>query len=542
MILYATTGKIMNKRVKLVVSMSILVSVLSIISQSALGCFAVVVGKDASTDGSVLVGHNEQNSGQRFLNFRKIPRLKHKPGEKIITKDGQSIPQAEETYAYLWSENPGCTSSDAYINEYGVAIVSDFCPDRGQDLEQLKKDGQIKGADLGYLLRRIIIQRAKTAREGVEVAGKLIDKLGYTSSRSFVIADQNEAWIMAVTQGKQWVAERVRDDQVALLPNVYTIGDINFKDKTNFIYSKNLVSYAEKQGWYNPEKNKAFNFSKVYSEPRKQLMDPRHWVAKQLVTQKKIPRTPDKRLEFSVKPSHKLNVSDVAEILRYTQNDSYIPEMYKIMTENGKKFTPPKDWVYRDICIPRTQEGAVFQLTPNLPPAIGCIYWRTSAEPKTSVLLPWYVGITKTPKSYYYSGKLKNILSEKNHYSPDFYDYSPNYKKTWWVFKKLQDEVNKDTEIRTVYVRDKWNKFESKLYKEQPKIQAKALQIYKKVKQAAERYLTEYCDETSKKAEAEARKLIEHFEKIAKSNKKIKPEIKAAPIHGGDASLVSGQN
>ena len=46
----------------------------------------------------------------------------------------------------------------------------------------------------------------------------------------------------------------------------------------------------------------------------------------------------------------------------------------------------------------------------------------------------------------------------------------------------------------------------------------------------------------TKKAEDEARKIIEHFEKMDKSAKKIKPEKEAAPIHDGDASLVSGQN
>jgi dipeptidase len=50
---------------------------------STLACFAVVVGKNASADGSVLVGHNEQNSGIRFLNFRKVAPMKYKKGETI---------------------------------------------------------------------------------------------------------------------------------------------------------------------------------------------------------------------------------------------------------------------------------------------------------------------------------------------------------------------------------------------------------------------------------------------------------------------------
>ena len=195
-------------------------TLLFLTSTPLLACFTVIVGKDASENGSVLLGHDEQNSGNFFVNFRKIPDMKHKHGEIIKLKNGGSIKQVTKTYGFLWSEIPGCTSSDAYLNENGVAIVSDFCPDRMPSFEELAKEGQIKDGGFSYLLRRLVIERAKTAREGVEIAGKLIDQLGYTSNRTFAIADPNEAWLMAVTKGNKWVAQRVPDNQVALLPNV----------------------------------------------------------------------------------------------------------------------------------------------------------------------------------------------------------------------------------------------------------------------------------------------------------------------------------
>ncbi len=55
---------------------------------STFGCYTVVVGKDASVDGSVLVGHNEENTGDRFLNFRRIPSLKHSAGA-VVDVEGQ---------------------------------------------------------------------------------------------------------------------------------------------------------------------------------------------------------------------------------------------------------------------------------------------------------------------------------------------------------------------------------------------------------------------------------------------------------------------
>ncbi|MHC4437245.1 MAG: C69 family dipeptidase, partial [Planctomycetota bacterium] len=75
---------------------------MGLFASSAIGCYAVVVGKDASTDGAVLLGHNEQNYGQRYLNFRKIPRLEHKDGEMVKLQGGAEIPQVKESYAFLW--------------------------------------------------------------------------------------------------------------------------------------------------------------------------------------------------------------------------------------------------------------------------------------------------------------------------------------------------------------------------------------------------------------------------------------------------------
>ncbi|HJO93116.1 MAG TPA: C69 family dipeptidase [Victivallales bacterium] len=484
-------------------------------AQSLFACFAVVVGKNASTDGSVLVGHDEQNSGNLFINFRKIPRMHYKKGAVVDLKNGGKIPQVSETNAYLWSEIPGATSSDNYINEYGVVIVSDYCADKiNSDTKTLEKEGQIVDGGLSYMLRKIVMERAKTARQGVEIAGKLIDKYGYTSNRSFVIADPNEAWIMSVTDGKQWVAARVPDNEVVLLPNVYVIKDVNPNDPKNFILSKNLISFAEKKGWYNPKKDKTFDFAKAYSLSRKQLIDPRQWFAQQVITGEKINIKPDRQLPFSVKPDHKVSLKEVMAILRYTNTDNYFSEYYKTMVENGKKFTPPEGWNYRNMCLRRTQEGAVFQLNSKYPPAIGCIDWRASAAPNTSVFLPWYVGITSTPKSYYYPGDLYKIVTAKYHFDTKSYNYKPNYKKAWWVFRKLQGQVNLDSMVRTAEVRKVWDTYESNLIKEQAKVQADTMKLYKQNKKAAYKYLTKYCSSVSTKAIKEARKLSKQYPKL----------------------------
>jgi dipeptidase len=290
---------------------------LGLFASSASGCYAVVVGKDASTDGAVLLGHNEQNDGRRFLNFRRVPRIKHNAGEMVRLQGGAEIPQVKESYAFLWSENPGTTYSDGYMNEWGVAVVSDGCPDRADDLQKLEAEGQLVKGGIGYMLRRLVAERAKTAREGVQIAGELIDRVGYPSSRTLVIADSKEAWLLSMSRGKHWVAQRVPDDAVVLLPNVYIIGEVNLEDKVNFLASPDLIEYAVKRGWYNPAGGERFNFSKAYGQRQQPLMDERQWRGQCLVTGKVIEKEPDRRLPFSVRPARKLSVKDVIAILRF---------------------------------------------------------------------------------------------------------------------------------------------------------------------------------------------------------------------------------
>jgi dipeptidase len=423
------------------------------------------------------------------------------------------------TNGYLWTENPGCVFSDAYINDKGVAVVTDYCVGRGEKSEDLEKAGQLKDKGVAYLFRRLIALRANTAREGVIIAGNIISHWGYAASRTLIIADQNEAWVLCATHGKQWVAQRVPDDKVVIIPNVYTMGNIDFKDKTNFMGSKTLVSYAVKKGWYNPEPGKPFNFSEVYSAPRENLIDSRQQTAQEIITGKKVDTSKDERLPFFVTPAKKLNVADIAKILRTFKdiniykgidltdlgNPDVMTAMKKARQESG------------NLCSPRTQEASVFQLNSEYPPAIGCVYWRTTAEPSSSALTPWYVGIIDTPKEYHPEKEnLKEVLTVEHHFSTEKNSFEPDYTKAWWIYRKLQDEVNKDKVQNTAYVRQFWNKFEKEIYAQQPAVQKKALELYQTNKTKADEYLTEYCSEISKEALVNAKSLIEDLERTNK--------------------------
>ncbi len=76
-------------------------------SQFASACSTLVAGKNATKDGAVLLGHNEDNGGTRNTLHWQIPRQKHSADEVVHLKRGGTLPQVEVTYAYTWSENVG---------------------------------------------------------------------------------------------------------------------------------------------------------------------------------------------------------------------------------------------------------------------------------------------------------------------------------------------------------------------------------------------------------------------------------------------------
>lgn len=432
-------------------------------ASSVFGCYAVVVGKEASADGSVLLGHDEQNGGRRFVNLRVIPSLEHPPGTEVTLEHGGTLPEVSETYSFIWSENLGLSFSDAYINEWGVAVVSDGCPTREDSYSALVTRGDIVEGGIGYMLRRLIVQRAKTAREGVHVAGDLLDRFGYwDSGRTLVIADPNEAWLLSIVRGKHWVAQRVPDDEVALLPNVHIISEIDLNDPDHFMGPPDIVDYAIKRGWFDPENSKSFRFSAAYNQSGSAPWDPRQERGRYLVTG----HPPDPSagpLPFSVKPDHPLTVKDVITILR----DDAISNIY-------------------------TQEGAVFQLRSELPPEIGCIYWRTSGEPRTGLLVPWYVGITETPASYYKPVDVHEQLTLSYHFNPSAETFNHDPEMAWWAFKGLQDLVHTDYQAFIEVVRPVWDEFEARAFNRQPAVEQEALGLYSEDPDAARSYLMNY--------------------------------------------------
>ncbi|WNL41560.1 C69 family dipeptidase [Halomonas sp. PAMB 3264] len=185
------------------------------------------------------------------------------PGELI------DIPQVSRTFRYLsmsYSDYEGFPAplTNGGINEHGVAVRDVWATNR-EELVNMTADPQ-RGPQYSDLAR-LVLERATTAREGVELIGELIAEHGYSTygGNTHLIADADEGWVVWEFAGSQglWAAERLGDDDIRVLyPGYIEDFPVDFADDPDFMGSDNLVSFAEEQGWY--ESGDAFNVFAIY--------------------------------------------------------------------------------------------------------------------------------------------------------------------------------------------------------------------------------------------------------------------------------------
>jgi len=439
------------------------------------GCFAVVAGKDASVDGYVIMAHNEDDDPPQIVNHYKVPRKKHASGEKVRLRNGGELNQVEQTWSYIWSEMPGMLFSDSYINEWGVSITSDNCPSR-EDKPRITDGG------IGYMLRRLVAERARTAREGVLLAGRLVERFGYIDSgRTYFICDPDEGWLFCVVNGKHWVAKRVPDNQVAMVANTYTIHQVDLSDKDNFLASDDIIEYAVSRGWYKPEEDGSFDFAGVYASPdsASSLSNfGRQWSGLRYVPAEAIPLSPDP--PFSVIPRRKVGVADIMQIMR----DHY--EGTRLQSLSPTK-SPHESG--RPICVDRTQTSFIVQLRRNMPLDIGIVYWVCLASPCSSTYIPFHFGIADFPAGY----SSKSQKPSRNLYEVKIGSaFQANPFEAFWTFSNFRINVDSAYRSRIVKVKTLCREVEKNALALQKPIEEAAYRLYTKDKTTAMQILANY--------------------------------------------------
>lgn len=386
-------------------------------------CYTILVGKKASADGSVMVAHNEDDYGNIIVNVRKIAPKNYGPSVKINLGNGGVYETHGQTNGFLWIEATTQEFADSFINEYGVLITSDSCPSR-----ETKED--ITDGGISYMLRRLVAEKARSAREAVELIGQLVEKYGYRSSgRTYSVADRNEAWMVAVIKGRHWLAQRVPDDEVAVIPNYYTIGPVNLADPDNFLGSQDIIEYARKNGWYDENRDGPFIFKKVFNRPsnRELIFDGntlRMWRGVNLLSGQKWEITAD--FPFSFKPARKITPEMLMSLLR----DHYEGTEYD--ATGGYTQGSPNKTRFRTICTSTTISSFVACLNSQRPEALSVLVWLALGKPDTTIYLPVFYHAKNLPEGF---GT-----------GPGVHDYELFYRQH---FEPAEIEANKEKLLNT---------------------------------------------------------------------------------------------
>lgn len=449
-------------------------------------CSTAIIGKNASATGRLLMAHNEDN-GKSVSQTHVVPRAKHEAGETITFGDADGvIPQVPETYAYLWSEFRslgefgGESFSDSFFNEWGVAIASNSCQS-----SKISENEPVK-MGLGYGLRRLIAERAKTAREGVEIAAQLVSQFGYRSSRCYQICDKDEAWVFQVVTGTNYVARRVGDDEVYFIPNWYTIHEIDFSDTDHkkFYWSEDLVPCAIRNGWYKPAKENDysdFDFALTYQgdlTPPKTNTD-RSDVGWKGLAGKKMPyRT------FTIKAEKKYSAEDLKNLLR----------AHYMEWEEDLKDDPTMSPHRYGLCRDTTNEGFVVEFADD--PNLTCV-WRAFPRTCGAPFMPWYVGILKVPDGY----EMMNWkASQVTHFAVDPSELQCDTSLAYWAFHRLQNMLEFDYKFCEKTIRDTIDQLEKEWDKTKPVMDAAYLSLKKENETYAKQLLTDYTGMQAKRA------------------------------------------
>jgi hypothetical protein len=242
--------------------------------------YGLYIGRNLTADGiAYLAGYGDEPSSH-WLEI--VPRRQHDIDETItvgVTPEADlpgllsEIPQVAETYrhirvSYSYYKGVPAPLTNGGLNEYGVAVRDIWSTSRQELIERTPTTQT--GPNYSDLAR-LVLERARSARDGVEIIGDLIARHGYADygGNSHLIADADEAWVVIECAGgeKLWAAERLGADSIRASRPGY-IGVIPVDDPTHpdFRYAPHLVSFAIQQGWYDPKRDATFDFNQVYGD------------------------------------------------------------------------------------------------------------------------------------------------------------------------------------------------------------------------------------------------------------------------------------
>ena len=401
---------------------------LSLICNDSRACTNILVTQGASIDGSALISYAADSHGL-YGELYYAPAGVWKAGDMRQINEWDTgkylgmIPQVARTYKRVGN-----------MNEHQLIIAETTYGGR-PELED--PNGVMDYGSLIY----VALERAKTAREAIDIVVDLANTYGYYSSgESFSIADTKEVWVMDLigkgpgNKGIVWVARRVPDGYICAHANQARISTFPLNDPENCIYAPDVISFAREKGYFNGE-DKDFSFCDAYAPldfSGMRACEARAWSAFNILCDGKFTFLDEngnevtrdaydyidyamgydqsKRFPLFVKPARKISMKNVADAMRdhyegtpmdMTQDigagGNALPYRWRPMgfEHEGQKYVNE-----RAIATQQTGFWFVGQSRGWLPDTIGGVIWFGCDDAATSYLTPIYTNTEDVPESF----------------------------------------------------------------------------------------------------------------------------------------------
>ena len=479
----------MNK--KLILCAAFLVAAVA----NAFACTNLIVGKNASADGSTIVSYSADSYGL-FGELYHYPAATYKKGTLLDVYEWDTgkylgkIEQARQTYNVIGN-----------MNEFQVTIGETTFGGRP---ELADSTGIIDYGSLIY----IGLQRSRTAREAIKIMTDLVQEYGYYSSgESFTIADPNEIWIMELIgkgpgiRGAVWVAVRVPDDCISAHANQSRIHQFDMNDKENCLYSPDVISFAREKGYFSGV-NKDFSFADAYAPldfGARRFCEARVWSYFNMFTDQGKAFLPyiqgetNDPMPLFIKPNRKISVQDVQNAMR----DHYEGTPLDISNDFGAgpyktpyrlsplNFKVDGQEYFNERPISTQQSGFVFvaQMRASMPDAVGGVLWFGTDDANMTVFTPVYCCTDKVPVCYTRVGGV------------DYITFS--WDSSFWIFNWVSNMVYPRYDLMIGDIRATQHELEGTFHEAQAGIESMATRLYQKNPDEAKAFLTNYTNMTA---------------------------------------------
>lgn len=461
-------------------------------------CTSLLVGRDASMDGSTMTSHScDSGTDRTWISME--PRRSHPPGsmatlwmqpKRTTGPDDPDripageIPQVAETFKFMDTAYP-------VMNEFQLAIGETTT---GGKRELRSTEGLIDAPEL----YRLVLERARNAREAIRIADELTKEYGYNDwGECFTFADPKEVWffeILGPGQGKVgavWAAVRIPDDEIAVSANAHRILELDLSDPDRYMASDNVHSLAEEMGWWDPDGTESFRFTYAYADRNSLTSRRREWRALSLLAPSLNLDPNAENYPLSVKPEKKVSVGDIRAIFRdyYEDTPFDMTRRLTVVDQAGQAVKSPVANPFmnadlrellgvereRTIASPTATYVTITQSRDWLPDPIGGVVWLGYDNPATTPHVPFYIGISQMPESY--------LVDGRREFSRDC---------AWWAFRRASKLSYFRYEQMKGVLREVWEPMEVEALAQQAATEEEALALYRQDPAQAEIFLTEY--------------------------------------------------